>query len=83
MSDFLLSCNICVSAAASVQRQCSTLSNDRKFMLDMLYSRTSPAAPLSPPTAAAPPGTSEEEGSFLAGEIRTLLKMFPPSPSGI
>ncbi|KAM8761758.1 FH1/FH2 domain-containing protein 1 isoform 3-T3 [Acanthopagrus schlegelii] len=52
-------------AAAAVQRQCSTLSNDRKFLLDMLYSKTSSAAPLSP-TAAAP-DTTEEEGSFLPG----------------
>ncbi|XP_036950164.1 FH1/FH2 domain-containing protein 1 isoform X7 [Acanthopagrus latus] len=52
-------------AAAAVQRQCSTLSNDRKFLLDMLYSKTSSTAPLSP-TAAAP-DTTEEEGSFLPG----------------
>lgn len=57
---------ICLSAAAPVQRQCSTLSNDRKFLLDMLYSKTSSTAPLSP-TAAAP-DTTEEEGSFLPGE---------------
>lgn len=53
-----------MSAAASVQRQCSTLSSDRKFMLDMLYSRTSPTIPLSPTT----PNTTEE-GNFLSGEI--------------
>ncbi|XP_027137007.1 FH1/FH2 domain-containing protein 3 isoform X3 [Larimichthys crocea] len=51
---------------APMQRQCSTLSNDRKFLLDMLYSKTSTTAPLSP-TAAAPPDTTEEEGSFLPG----------------
>ncbi|XP_051795720.1 FH1/FH2 domain-containing protein 1 isoform X2 [Acanthochromis polyacanthus] len=53
-----------------VQRQCSTLSNDKKFLLDMLYSKT-PAAPLSPTT----PDTTEEEagggGSFLPGEDPT------------
>ncbi|KAM7424794.1 hypothetical protein PAMA_000921 [Pampus argenteus] len=48
--------------AVSVQRQCSTLSNDKKFLLDMLYSKTSAAVPLSP-TAA--PDTTEEEGNFL------------------
>ncbi|XP_073320910.1 FH1/FH2 domain-containing protein 1 isoform X3 [Pagrus major] len=53
------------AAAAPVQRQCSTLSNDRKFLLDMLYSKTSTTAPLSP-TAAAP-DTTEEESSFLPG----------------
>lgn len=57
---------MCVSDAASLQRQCSTLSNDKKFLLDMLYSRTSAAVPPSP-TAAAP-DTTEEEGSFVSGE---------------
>uniref|UniRef100_A0A665WVS8 Formin homology 2 domain containing 1 n=1 Tax=Echeneis naucrates TaxID=173247 RepID=A0A665WVS8_ECHNA len=36
---------------ASVQRQCSTLSNDKKFLLDMLYSKTAA-------------DTTEEEGTF-------------------
>ncbi|XP_054869460.1 FH1/FH2 domain-containing protein 1 isoform X5 [Amphiprion ocellaris] len=52
-----------------VQRQCSTLSNDKKFLLDMLYSKTS-AAPQSPTT----PDTTEEGGgggSFLPGEDLT------------
>ncbi|XP_042371108.1 FH1/FH2 domain-containing protein 3-like, partial [Plectropomus leopardus] len=49
-----------------MQRQCSTLSNDRKFLLDMLYSKTSSSAPLSP-TAAAPPDTTEEEGTAQPG----------------
>ena len=52
--------NLFLCAAASVQRQCSTLSNDRKFLLDMLYSKTAAAVPLSP-TAGAP-NTAEEEG---------------------
>ncbi|KAM7015937.1 FH1/FH2 domain-containing protein 1 isoform 2-T2 [Tautogolabrus adspersus] len=51
--------------ASSMQRQCSTLSDDKKFLLDMLYSKTSSSAPLSP-TAAAP-DTNEEEGSFQPG----------------
>lgn len=57
---------VCVSDAASLQRQCSTLSNDRKFLLDMLYSRTSAAVPPSP--TAATPDTTEEEVSFVSGE---------------
>ncbi|XP_028256953.1 FH1/FH2 domain-containing protein 1-like isoform X1 [Parambassis ranga] len=52
--------------AAPVQRQCSMLSNDRKFLLDMLYSKTSATAALSP-TAAAPDTTEEEAaGGFMA-----------------
>ncbi|KAM9766052.1 FH1/FH2 domain-containing protein 1 isoform 3-T3 [Menidia menidia] len=46
--------------AAPVQRQCSTLSDDRRFLLDMLYSKAA-AVPQSP-------GTTEEEGHFLPGE---------------
>uniref|UniRef100_A0A8P4G6F9 Formin homology 2 domain containing 1 n=1 Tax=Dicentrarchus labrax TaxID=13489 RepID=A0A8P4G6F9_DICLA len=49
---------------APLPRQCSTLSNDKKFLLDMLYSKTSSTAPLSP-TVAAAPNTTEEESSFL------------------
>ncbi|XP_058485083.1 FH1/FH2 domain-containing protein 1 isoform X3 [Solea solea] len=57
--------------------QCSTLSNDKKFLMDMLYSTT--ATPLSPtatplsPTATPPSpiatitDTSEAEGSLQAG----------------
>ncbi|CAK6984693.1 FH1/FH2 domain-containing protein 1-like isoform X4, partial [Scomber scombrus] len=48
--------------ASGVQRQCSTLSNDKKFLLDMLYSKTT-AAPLSPSSSAA--DTTEEEAAFL------------------
>ncbi|XP_063336614.1 FH1/FH2 domain-containing protein 1 isoform X2 [Pelmatolapia mariae] len=48
--------------AASVQRQGSTLSNDTKFMLDMLYSKTGPMSP------SAPADTNEEEGSFVPGD---------------
>ncbi|XP_070712606.1 FH1/FH2 domain-containing protein 1 [Pempheris klunzingeri] len=51
--------------AVTVQRQCSTLSNDKKFLLDMLYSKSSGTAPLSPTAAAA--DTTEEEGTFLPG----------------
>ncbi|XP_062274412.1 FH1/FH2 domain-containing protein 3 isoform X2 [Scomber scombrus] len=47
--------------ASGVQRQCSTLSNDKKFLLDMLYSKTT-AAPLSPSSSA---DTTEEEAAFL------------------
>lgn len=68
VSDFLLTYDVFVSAAASVQRQCSTLSNDRKFLLDMLYSRTSATVPPSPVLAAVPDVSAE--GSFLPGEPR-------------
>ncbi|XP_078101316.1 FH1/FH2 domain-containing protein 3 isoform X2 [Sander vitreus] len=50
--------------ASSVQRPCSTLSNDRKFLLDMLYSKTSSPAPLSPTAAAE---TTEDETNFQPG----------------
>lgn len=50
-----------LSAAAPV-RQGSTLSNDTKFRLDMLYSKTGPMSP----SAAA--DTNEEEGSVVPGE---------------
>ncbi|XP_062247527.1 FH1/FH2 domain-containing protein 1 isoform X2 [Platichthys flesus] len=46
----------------SVQRPCSTLSNDKKFLLDMLYSKTAASVPLSP---TAPPG--EDPVSVQAG----------------
>ncbi|KAK2854353.1 hypothetical protein Q5P01_007014 [Channa striata] len=49
----------------SVQRPCGTLSRNKKFLMDMLYSKTSSSVPLSP-TAAAP-DTNEEEGSSVAG----------------
>lgn len=48
-----------------MRRQRSTLSNDKKFLMDMLFSKTSAAAPLSPATT---PNTTEEEGNFLPGE---------------
>ncbi|XP_037619125.1 FH1/FH2 domain-containing protein 3 isoform X1 [Sebastes umbrosus] len=54
------------AAPPALQRQTSTLSNDKKFLLDMLYSKTSCTAPLNPPAAAAP-DTTEEEGTFLPG----------------
>ncbi|XP_029934203.1 FH1/FH2 domain-containing protein 1 isoform X3 [Myripristis murdjan] len=47
---------------ASIQWQCSTLSNDRKFLLDMLYSKSSSAVPL--PTAT---NTIAEERNVLPG----------------
>ncbi|KAM3877450.1 FH1/FH2 domain-containing protein 1 [Diretmus argenteus] len=50
--------------APSVQRQCSTLSNDRRFLLDMLYSKTSTTVPLSSPPAT---DTTEELVDFLPG----------------
>ncbi|XP_074523185.1 FH1/FH2 domain-containing protein 1 isoform X2 [Halichoeres trimaculatus] len=52
--------------ASSIQRQCSTLSNDKKFLLDMLYSKTSSSASLSP-TGSTPDTNEEEGGSFLPG----------------
>lgn len=71
---------MCVFAAASVQRQCSTLSNDRKFLLDMLYSKTSTTAPVSL-TATAAPDTTEEEGSVLPGEgAEKMPRWFKKSP---
>ena len=54
-------------ADASVQRPCSTLSNDKKFLLDMLYSKTAASVPLSP-TAASAADSSEDTGSVQAGE---------------
>ncbi|XP_026234885.1 FH1/FH2 domain-containing protein 1 isoform X3 [Anabas testudineus] len=47
-----------------VQRKCSTLTNDKKFLLDMLFSKTTAPGPLSPTAAAS---DIEEEGSFLPG----------------
>nr|XP_043887030.1 FH1/FH2 domain-containing protein 3-like isoform X5 [Solea senegalensis] len=63
--------NSTVEAAQSTAAlQCSTLSNDKKFLMDMLYSTT--ATPLSP--TATPPSsiatitdTSEAEGSLQTG----------------
>uniref|UniRef100_A0A665WUZ8 Formin homology 2 domain containing 1 n=1 Tax=Echeneis naucrates TaxID=173247 RepID=A0A665WUZ8_ECHNA len=55
----LLGVYMCVSAVASVQRQCSTLSNDKKFLLDMLYSKTAA-------------DTTEEEGTFQPGETCSI-----------
>ncbi|CAI5646351.1 unnamed protein product [Oreochromis niloticus] len=43
-------------------RQGSTLSNDTKFRLDMLYSKTGPMSP------SAPADTNEEEGSVVPGD---------------
>ncbi|KAG7239585.1 hypothetical protein INR49_028737 [Caranx melampygus] len=58
--------------AVSVQRQCSTLSNDKKFLLDMLYSKT--------------PDTTEEEDLGTRGRVLERLSSFkasvePCSPS--
>lgn len=47
------------------------LSNDKKFLMDMLYSKTSTAAPLSPTTA---PNPNEEESGFLPGEIDDMSR---------
>ncbi|KAM4744737.1 FH1/FH2 domain-containing protein 1 isoform 2-T2 [Anableps anableps] len=55
--------------AVPVQRQCSTLSDDTMLVLDMIYSNSSAAVPLSP--TGAPSGTTAEEeegGSFASGE---------------
>ncbi|XP_054626553.1 FH1/FH2 domain-containing protein 1 isoform X2 [Dunckerocampus dactyliophorus] len=49
----------------AVQRQCSTLSNDKKFLLDMLFSKASDQAPPSP-TAA--PDDALEDGNFLPAD---------------
>lgn len=47
-------------------RQCSALSNDKKFLMDMLYSKTSAAAaPTSPTSSSADPGDEEGKGSTL------------------
>ncbi|XP_068446833.1 FH1/FH2 domain-containing protein 1 [Clinocottus analis] len=48
-------------------RQSTTLTPDKKFLLDMLYSKTSSPAPLSPPPAAAAHTNKEEEARFLPG----------------
>ncbi|KAM4597363.1 FH1/FH2 domain-containing protein 1 [Fundulus diaphanus] len=55
--------------AVPVRRPCSMLSDDKMFLLDMMYSNSSAAVPLSP-TGAAPDTTEEEEKSFPAGEDR-------------
>ncbi|XP_047219368.1 FH1/FH2 domain-containing protein 1 isoform X3 [Girardinichthys multiradiatus] len=52
--------------AVPVQRQCSTLSDEKMFVLDMIYSNSSATVPQSP--TGAVPGTTEEEHSFTAGE---------------
>ncbi|XP_056231022.1 FH1/FH2 domain-containing protein 1 isoform X2 [Seriola aureovittata] len=56
----------------SVQRQCSTLSNDKKFLLDMLYSKTAASVPLSPTAAAS--DTTEEEGGADPGRRGRVLE---------
>ncbi|XP_067348275.1 FH1/FH2 domain-containing protein 1 isoform X3 [Channa argus] len=48
-----------------VQRPCGTLSSNTKFVMDMLYSKTSSSLPLSPTAAAR--DTNEEESNSLAG----------------
>ncbi|MEQ2275111.1 hypothetical protein XENORESO_020885, partial [Xenotaenia resolanae] len=62
---------MCVNmfVAVPVQRQCSTLSDEKMFVLDMIYSNSSATVPQSP--TGAVPGTTEEEEqqhSFTAGE---------------
>ncbi|MEQ2209549.1 hypothetical protein XENOCAPTIV_000786, partial [Xenoophorus captivus] len=54
--------------AVPVQRQCSTLSDEKMFVLDMIYSNSSATVPQSP--TGAVPGTTEEEEehSFTADE---------------
>ncbi|XP_034414743.1 FH1/FH2 domain-containing protein 1 isoform X3 [Cyclopterus lumpus] len=64
-------CQISTSRQSNSQNdtaphQSSTLSTDKNFLLDMLYSKTSSSAPLSP-TAAAAADTNEEEAHFLSG----------------
>ncbi|XP_077376555.1 FH1/FH2 domain-containing protein 1 isoform X4 [Festucalex cinctus] len=54
-----------------VQRQVSTLSNDRKFLLDMLFSKASaPGAPAAPSATAPSPdnGGAGEDDHFLPGD---------------
>ncbi|XP_047187507.1 FH1/FH2 domain-containing protein 1 isoform X3 [Scophthalmus maximus] len=51
------------SDPASVLRQCS----DKKFLMDMLYSKTTAAVPLSPTTAATASDTSVDEEILQAG----------------
>lgn len=61
--------DLCAFVTVSVQRQCSTLSNDRRFLLDMLYSRTNSTAP----TAA--PNTNKEEANFPPGKDVCLIQV--------
>ncbi|XP_037550768.1 FH1/FH2 domain-containing protein 3, partial [Nematolebias whitei] len=51
--------------ALSVQRQCSTLSDDKKFLLDMIYSNSSATVPLRQPAVEA---ITTDEESFKAVE---------------
>ncbi|XP_031697122.1 uncharacterized protein LOC116379322 [Anarrhichthys ocellatus] len=50
----------------------STLPTDKKFLLDMLYSKTSGSVPLS--STAAAPDTNEEEAHFLSGGHGRVLE---------
>ncbi|XP_075939274.1 FH1/FH2 domain-containing protein 1 [Anarhichas minor] len=50
----------------------STLPTDKKFLLDMLYSKTSGSVPLS--STAAAPNTNEEEAHFLTGGRGRVLE---------
>ncbi|KAK5873487.1 hypothetical protein PBY51_018523 [Eleginops maclovinus] len=68
----------------------STLSNDKKFLLDMLFSRSSSSPPLSPPAATADTTEEEEEeeSHFLpGGRVLQRLSSFkarsedPPPPN--
>lgn len=68
-------CFVCVFVTASVQRQCSTLSNDRRFLLDMLYSRTNSTA------STAAPDTNEEEANFPPGREVCFMRFRTNRPA--
>ncbi|CAB1454808.1 unnamed protein product [Pleuronectes platessa] len=61
---------------ASVQRPCSTLSNDKKFVLDMLYSKTAASVPLSPTAAPGEdPVSVQAGGADHGGRGRVLERL--------
>lgn len=57
-------------AEAGVQRQCSMLSDQDKFVLDMLFSKNPAEVPLS--QAASEPSSTEEK-STTSGEFKPSL----------
>lgn len=59
--------SVLANLSAGMQRQCSTLSDEKKFVLDMLYSKNSAEVPLSQ-AASEPPST--EEKSSVSGEFK-------------
>ncbi|MEQ2188862.1 hypothetical protein GOODEAATRI_019325 [Goodea atripinnis] len=73
---------MCVNmfAAVPVQRQCSTLSDEKMFVLDMIYSNSSATVPQSP--TGAVPGTTEEEEehSFTAEICSGVIPLFAVLP---